>query len=84
MTKNNVKITFKEIVSNSKIYPSLIKESLILQKILPYIIKELIIASYKAHIHGHRELSIRRLESAKYFLKDLKCQIHNKWNYFLV
>ena len=72
LTKNNVKNTFKEIVSNSKIYPSLIHESLILPKILPDKIKELIIASYKDHRQGHTEFAIRRLERAEYFLKDFK------------
>ena len=72
LTKNNVKNTFKEIVSNSKVYPSLIHESLILPKILPDKIKELIIASYKDHFHGHTEFAIRRLERAEYFLKDFK------------
>ena len=72
LTKNNVKNTFKEIVSNSKVYPSLIHESLILPKILPDKIKELIIASYKDHFHGHTEFAIRRLERAEYLLKDFK------------
>ena len=72
LTKNNVKNTFKEIVSNAKVYPSLIHESLILPKILPDKIKELIIESYKDHIHGHTEFAIRRLERAEYFLKDFK------------
>ena len=72
LTKNNVKNTFKEIVSNAKVYPSLIHESLILPKILPDKIKELIIASYKDHISGHTEFAIRRLERAEYFLKDFK------------
>lgn len=72
LTQNNVKNTFKEIVSNSKVYPSLIHESLILPSILPDKIKELIIASYKDHIHGHTEYAIRRLERAEYFLKDFK------------
>ena len=72
LSKNNVKNTFKEIISNTKVYPSLIHESLILPKILPDKIKELIIASYKDHIHGHTEFAIRRLERAEYFLKDFK------------
>ena len=72
LTQNNVKNTFKEIISNAKVYPSLIHESLILPSILPDKIKELIIASYKDHIHGHTEYAIRRLERAEYFLKDFK------------
>ena len=72
LTKNNVKNTFKEIVSNAKVYPSLIHESLILPKILPDKIKELIISSYKDHIQGHTEFAIRRLERAEYFIKDFK------------
>ena len=72
LTKNNVKNTFKEIVSNAKVYPSIIHESLILPSILPEKIKELIIASYKDHIQGHTEFAIRRLERAEYFIKDFK------------
>ena len=42
LTKNNVKNTFKEIISNAKVYPSLIHEALILPPILPDRIKEII------------------------------------------
>ena len=72
LSGRGVRNTFKEIISNSKVYPSLIHESLILPKILPDKIKELIIASYKDHIQGHTEFAIRRLERAEYFLKDFK------------
>lgn len=72
LSRYNIKYAFKEVISNSKVYPSLIHESLILPKILPDKIKELIIASYKDHIQGHTEFAIRRLERAEYFLKDFK------------
>ena len=72
LTKNNVKNTFKEIISNTKVYPSLIHESLILPQILPDRIKEIIIASYKDHIQGNTEYAIRRLERAEFFLKNYK------------
>ena len=72
LTKNNVKNTFKEIISNGKVYPSLIHESLILPKILPDRIKELIIASYKDHTQGNTEYAIRRLERAEFFLRNFK------------
>lgn len=72
LSGNLVKNTFKEIISNAKVYPSLIRESLILPKILPDKIKELVISSYKDHIQGHTEFAIRRLERAEYFLKDFK------------
>ena len=72
LTKNNIKNTFKEIVSNAKVYPSLIHEALILPQILPERIKEIIIASYKDHIQGNTEFAIRRLERAEYFLKNYK------------
>ena len=72
LTKNNIKNTFKEIISNAKVYPSLIHEALILPQILPDRIKELIIASYKDHIQGNTEYAIRRLERAEYFLKNYK------------
>ena len=72
LSGTGVKNTFKEVVTNSKVYPSLIHESLILPKILPDKIKELIIASYKDHIQGHTEFAIRRLERAEYFIKDFK------------
>ena len=72
LTKNNVKNTFKEIVSNAKVYPSLIHEALILPQILPDRIKELIIESYKDHIAGNTEYAIRRLERAEFFLRNFK------------
>ena len=72
LTKNNIKNTFKEIISNAKVYPSLIHEALILPQILPERIKEIIIASYKDHIQGNTEFAIRRLERAEYFLKNYK------------
>jgi len=72
LTKNNVKNTFKEIVSNAKVYPSLIHEALILPQILPDRIKELIIESYKDHISGNTEYAIRRLERAEFFLRNFK------------
>ena len=68
LTKNNVKNTFKEIVSNAKVYPSLIQDALILPPILPDRIKEIIIESYKDHIQGNIEYALRRLECAEYFL----------------
>ena len=72
LTKNNVKNTFKEIVSNAKVYPSLIHEALILPQILPDRVKELIIESYKDHIQGNTEYAIRRLERAEFILKNYK------------
>ena len=72
LTKNNVKNTFKEIVSNAKVYPSLIHEVLILPQILPDRVKELIIDSYKDHIQGNTEYAIRRLERAEFFLRNYK------------
>ena len=72
LTKNNVKNTFKEIVSNAKVYPSLIQDALILPPILPDRIKEIIIESYKDHIQGNTEYAIRRLECAEYFLRNYK------------
>ena len=72
LTKNNIKNTFKEIISNAKVYPSLIHEALILPQILPERIKEIIIASYKDHIQGNTEFAIRRLGRAEYFLKNYK------------
>ena len=72
LTKNNVKNTFKEIISNAKVYPSLIHEALILPQILPDRIKELIIESYKDHIAGNTEYAIRRLERAEFFLRNFK------------
>ena len=72
LTKNNIKNTFKEIISNAKVYPSLIHEALILPQILPERIKELVIASYKDHIQGNTEYAIRRLERAEFFLRNYK------------
>ena len=65
-----VKNSFKEIIGNTKVYPGLIRETLILPKTLPEKIKELIINSYQDITNGLLEMAVRRLERAEFFLKD--------------
>ena len=71
LTNRVVKNTFKEIIANTNVYPSLIRETLILPSILPSKIKEMIIECYKDQIKGHSEIAIRRLERARNLLRDL-------------
>ena len=71
LTNRVVKNTFKEIISNTNVYPSLIRETLILPPILPSKIKEMIIECYKDQIKGHSEIAIRRLERARVLLREL-------------
>ena len=71
LTNRVVKNTFKEIIANTNVYPSLIRETLILPNLLPSKIKEMIIECYKDQIKGHSEIAIRRLERSKILLRDL-------------
>ena len=76
LTNRLIKKTYKEIIANTNVYPSLIRETLILPNLLPSKIKEMIIECYKDQIKGHLEIAIRRLERADDLLHDL----HNEEN----
>ena len=70
LTERLIKKTYKEILPNSNVYPSLIKEALIVPVMLPSKVKEIIVESYKDQIKGFLEISIRRLEKAENLLRD--------------
>jgi hypothetical protein len=67
LTNRLVKKTYKEIIANTNVYPSLIRETLILPNSLPSKIKEMIIECYKDQIKGHLEIAIRRLKRADFY-----------------
>jgi tetratricopeptide (TPR) repeat protein len=68
LTHRLIKHTYKEILPNSKVYPSLLKEVLIIPPLCPQKSIELIVESMEEQINGRYELAIRRLEKAQSFL----------------
>lgn len=65
LTHRLLKHTYKEILPNSNVYPSLIKEVLMIPSTLQSKSMELIVESFKDQVSGHLENAIRRLEKAK-------------------
>ena len=65
LTHRLLKHTYKEILPNSNVYPSLIKEVLMVPSTLQSKSMELIVESFKDQVSGHLETAIRRLEKAK-------------------
>ena len=65
LTHRLLKHTYKEILPNSNVYPSLIKEVLMIPSTLQSKSMELIVESFKDQVSGHLETAIRRLEKAK-------------------
>jgi hypothetical protein len=65
LTNRLLKQTIKEILPNSNVYPSLIKEVLMLPNSFQTKTIELIVESYKDQVSGHLEKAILRLEKAK-------------------
>ena len=72
LTNRFLKRTFKEILPNSKVPPTLIKELLMLPKNCPQKCMELIVESLEDRTNGYYETAIKRLEKAQEFLpKDI-------------
>ena len=72
LTERLLKNTFKEILPNSQVYPTLIKELLTLPNSCPQKSMELIVESLEDRTNGHYETAIKRLEKAQEFLpKDI-------------
>ena len=72
LTERFLKRTFKEILPNSKVYPTLIKEILIVPQSCPQKTMELIVESLEDKISGNYETAIKRLEKAQEFMpKDI-------------
>ena len=68
LTHRLIKNTFKEILPNSKVYPSLLKEVLIIPPLCPQKCIESIVESMEEQVNGRYEMAIRRLEKAQEFL----------------
>ena len=72
LTNRFIKKTMKEILPNSYVYPSIIKEILALPENLPQKCMELVVHSLEDRVAGDYEKAIRRLEKAHEFLpKDM-------------
>ena len=66
------KKTFKEILPNSHVYPTTIKELLTLPNSCPQKCMEFIVESLEDRTNGHYETAIKRLEKAQEYLpKDI-------------
>lgn len=63
-----VKNTFKEILPNSNVYPSIIKEVLMIPKKITDKALEVIVESLQDQVEGHLEKAINRLEKSKEYL----------------
>ena len=75
LTHRLIKHTFKEILPNSRVYPSLLKEVLIIPPLCPQKCIESIVESMEEQVNGRYELAIRRLEKAQEFLPKDNTQI---------
>ena len=75
LTHRLIKQTYKEILPNTKVYPSLLKEVLIIPPLCPQKCIESIVESMEEQVNGRYELAIRRLEKAQEFLPKDNTQI---------
>ena len=75
LTHRLIKHTYKEILPNSRVYPSLLKEVLIIPPLCPQKCIELIVESMEEQVNGRYELAIRRLEKAQDYLPKDNTQI---------
>ena len=72
LTNRFIKKTMKEILPNTKVFPTIIKEILTLPENLPQKCMELIVHSLEDRVQGDYEKAIKRLEKARDFLpKDM-------------
>ena len=81
LTHRFLKQTYKEILPYSNVYPSLIKEVLMIPSILPSKTMEIIVESFKDQVSGHIETAIRRLEKARDNLPK-ECTTDDQTNLF--
>ena len=75
LTHRLIKHTYKEILAHSNVYPSLLKEVLIIPPLCPHKCIELIVESMEEQVNGRYEMAIRRLEKAQEFLPKDNSQI---------
>jgi tetratricopeptide (TPR) repeat protein len=72
LTNRFIKKTMKEILPNTKVFPTIIKEILSLPETLPQKSMELVVLSLEDRVKGNYEKAIKRLEKAQEFLpKDI-------------
>ena len=72
LTNRFIKKTMKEILPNTKVFPTIIKEILSLPENLPQKSMELVVLSLEDRVNGDYEKAIKRLEKAQEFLpKDI-------------
>jgi len=77
LTERFIKKTMKEILPNTKVFPTLIKEVLCVPENLPQKSMELIIQSLEDRVSGNYEKAVKRLEKAQ----DLLPRDINKINW---
>jgi tetratricopeptide (TPR) repeat protein len=75
LTHRLIKQTYKEILPNSNVYPSLLKEVLIIPPLCPQKCIESIVESMEEQVNGRYEMAIRRLEKAQEYLPKDNAQI---------
>lgn len=68
LTHRLIKHTYKELLPNSGVYPSLLKEVLVIPPNCPHHCMESIVESMAEQVNGKYEYAIRRLEKAQDFL----------------
>ena len=75
LTHRLIKHTYKEILPNSRVYPSLLKEVLLIPPLCPQKCIESIVESMEEQVNGRYEMAIRRLERAQDYLPKDTTQI---------
>ena len=75
LTHRLIKHTYKEILPNSRVYPSLLKEVLLIPPLCPQKCIESIVECMAEQVNGKFEMAIRRLERAQGYLPKDTTQI---------
>ena len=75
LTHRLIKHTYKEILPNSRVYPSLLKEVLLIPPLCPQKCIESIVECMAEQVNGKYEMAIRRLERAQGYLPKDTTQI---------
>lgn len=65
------KNSYKQLLSNTYVYPSIISESLIVPRKIPNEIKSLVLSSLNEYVNGNHSLALSQLERAQDECKDL-------------
>ena len=75
LTHRLIKHTYKEILPNTRVYPSLLKEVLLIPPLCPQKCIESIVECMAEQVNGRFEMAIRRLERAQGYLPKDTTQI---------